>query len=136
MVFESVASATAETSITETTEPATTTGAAIKRKPLSASGTKETKKQKRSEVYECPICKWVFKKKFNLDTHVKTHDRIRMGNFSCPDCTKSFARKLHLTRHIKTVHQKIKEHVCGFCGTQYTRADNLKKHVEKKHPNN
>ncbi|KAI7890744.1 uncharacterized protein EV154DRAFT_409256, partial [Mucor mucedo] len=92
-------------------------------------------KRSTSNEYKCSICERVFQKKYNLDTHVKTHDKNRVKNFSCTDCDMLFDRKSHLNRHTKTVHQQRKEHICGHCGSQYTRSENLRKHVDKNHGN-
>ncbi|KAI7890739.1 uncharacterized protein EV154DRAFT_390890, partial [Mucor mucedo] len=102
---------------------------ATKRKSDSSSRPEEPKKQKTVNGYQCPICQWGFQKKYNLDTHIKTHDKNRVKGFSCTDCSMSFARKSHLARHTTTVHEKTKCHVCLHCGNRYTRANNLRKHV-------
>ncbi|KAI7890735.1 uncharacterized protein EV154DRAFT_421556 [Mucor mucedo] len=115
---------------------ASTSKAEKKRKEVSSLETQSNKKQKTSVGYECEICQHVFAKKYNLDTHVRTHNKNRLKNHQCSQCNMSFDRSSHLQRHNKTVHQQLKTYSCNYCESKYTRAENLKKHVAKKHADN
>ncbi|GFT32300.1 hypothetical protein NPIL_647461, partial [Nephila pilipes] len=46
----------------------------------------------------------------------------------CPDCSKKFAQPSDLKRHKDYVHSTEKI-VCEFCGTSFTRRDNLLHHL-------
>ena len=42
--------------------------------------------------------------------------------------------KSHLKTHIETVHEKRRDHVCGYCkGVAFGRASTLKKHIDVVH---
>ncbi|KAI7890751.1 uncharacterized protein EV154DRAFT_481879 [Mucor mucedo] len=121
----------------ESEEPAaTSTSIGNKRRAISSLGTPENKKQKTATGFECPVCQHVLSKKYNLDTHLKTHDTNRGKDHHCTDCNMSFNRSAHLKRHKQTVHEQLKEHSCNQCQSKYTRVDNLRKHIAKKHMNN
>ncbi|KAI9101110.1 hypothetical protein DFS34DRAFT_578331, partial [Phlyctochytrium arcticum] len=83
--------------------------------------------------YTCPLpsCSKFFTRKFNLETHVRTHDPERSRPFECSVCCKSFLRVHDLERH-ETVHSKIKAHACPGegCAKRFTRADALRRHLK------
>ncbi|KAI8364776.1 uncharacterized protein BYT42DRAFT_472977, partial [Radiomyces spectabilis] len=54
--------------------------------------------------FQCPVCLNRFSRRYNLGTHIKTHDRNRMKQYACHICSKSFDRKHDCERHISTVH--------------------------------
>jgi hypothetical protein len=42
--------------------------------------------------------------------------------------------KSNLTKHIETVHEKRRDHACGYCqGVAFGTASNLKKHISAIH---
>ena len=48
----------------------------------------------------------------------------------CPYCPSAFGEKSTLTKHIETVHEKRRDHVCGYCkGVAFGTAGNLKRHI-------
>jgi hypothetical protein len=52
----------------------------------------------------------------------------------CPHCPSAFGVKSHLTRHIKVVHEKRRDHACGYCeGVAFGTASHLKKHISAVH---
>ncbi|KAI7857634.1 hypothetical protein BDC45DRAFT_405545, partial [Circinella umbellata] len=54
--------------------------------------------------YQCDICKLKFSRRYNLGTHVKTHDKDRQKEYMCSVCPKGFDRKHDRDRHVATVH--------------------------------
>ncbi|KAI9282765.1 hypothetical protein BY458DRAFT_411376, partial [Sporodiniella umbellata] len=56
------------------------------------------------QKHPCPVCSATFDRRYNLGTHIKTHDKNRKKAFECSLCTKTFDRKHDLSRHISTVH--------------------------------
>lgn len=93
--------------------------------------------QKRPRISEfpCPHCQRVFKKKYNLESHLNTHSDNRP--YTCSECSSSFARLHDLNRHKKT-HQE-KEFICGGelengqrwgCQKKFARADTLQNHYK------
>ncbi|KAL4800139.1 hypothetical protein BDV19DRAFT_171802 [Aspergillus venezuelensis] len=53
-----------------------------------------------------------------------------------PECTenKGYGRKGCLTRHIKTKHEAPRSQVCRVCQRRFDRADNLRSHCRRIHP--
>ena len=46
----------------------------------------------------------------------------------------AFCFRQNLKTHIKTVHEKRRDHVCGYCtGVAFGRAGDLKKHISAVH---
>lgn len=93
-------------------------------------------KAKRPRVTEwtCDVCSKVFRKKFNLQSHMATHSNER--EFCCRMCDLSFARASDRNRHEKT-HQEP-GFTCGGelpdgqrwgCGQKFVRADTLQNHL-------
>ncbi|MCJ1310412.1 hypothetical protein MMC25_004076 [Agyrium rufum] len=57
----------------------------------------------------CHICLRVFSRRFDLKTHLKTHDKNRELPHACDerDCGRRFARKVDLERHIRCVSTPV-----------------------------
>ncbi|CAO3614088.1 unnamed protein product [Mucor hiemalis] len=99
------------------------------------------KKNKRVKVsptdaerkFECDICHATFNRRYNLGTHIKTHDKNRSKDYSCHLCMKPFDRKHDLTRHIATVHNGERAYSCTECTSTFSRKDALVRHHVQKH---
>ncbi|KAJ3013018.1 hypothetical protein HKX48_005970 [Thoreauomyces humboldtii] len=91
-------------------------------------------RRRSSRVYPCPLdgCLKTFTRKFNLATHIETHNPERSRPFICPDCRKAFLRAHDLERH-ETVHSKVKAYTCpdSRCSKRFTRADAVRRHLRK-----
>lgn len=98
---------------------------------------KQTKKTKRNKtaarLHQCPFCDHKSKRKFNLQTHIKTHDKLRIKEFPCSTCHKRFDRRHDRDRHQVTVHAKNKHNPCHVCNLKFTRFDALERHLLSKH---
>ncbi|KAJ3034518.1 hypothetical protein HDV00_004983 [Rhizophlyctis rosea] len=94
--------------------------------PIRSAG-----RRRPSKVYPCPApgCSKTFTRRFNLETHLRTHDANRERPFPCADCEKTFVRVHDLDRH-RSVHAKEKVHLCPGegCGKRFTRKDALRRH--------
>ncbi|KAF7723633.1 hypothetical protein EC973_001775 [Apophysomyces ossiformis] len=101
--------------------------APVKRKRLLTEDTAEGKR------FECPVCKSKFSRRYNLGTHVKTHDKNRQKSFSCYLCPKAFDRKHDCDRHISTVHHGERSFSCAECPSTFSRKDALTRHMMQKH---
>ncbi|KAI9204367.1 uncharacterized protein BJ171DRAFT_581948 [Polychytrium aggregatum] len=86
----------------------------------------------RHAKYTCTHdgCGKSFTRRFNLETHVKTHDLNRPRPFRCELCSQSFVRPHDLERHY-SCHRKQKEFSCQHCTRQFTRSDALRRHLDK-----
>ncbi|KAI8146936.1 hypothetical protein BJV82DRAFT_597100 [Fennellomyces sp. T-0311] len=83
--------------------------------------------------YECTICSAKFNRRYNLGTHIKTHDKNRTKEYACNVCPKSFDRKHDRDRHIATVHNGERSYACSRCPASFSRKDALTRHNEQKH---
>ncbi|KAI8988138.1 hypothetical protein BDF20DRAFT_790357, partial [Mycotypha africana] len=73
-------------------------------------------------------CGAMFSRRYNLGTHVKTHNKNRAKSFSCHLCDKTFDRKHDLSRHISTVHNGERAFACAECSSTFSRKDALARH--------
>ncbi|KAL9913392.1 longitudinals lacking isoform 5-T5 [Glossina fuscipes fuscipes] len=55
-------------------------------------------------------------------------------SFTCPQCFRTYRRHGTLRRHLRQECGKGKSMVCSVCGHRTKRADHLRQHVRKKHP--
>lgn len=99
-------------------------------------GPRET--QTRQTEFKCEQCNVVYKKRYNLQSHLLSHENIRPH--ACSVCHKDFARVGDLRRHTST-HTGEKRFVCSGtlrngskwgCGRSFARADTLRKHHESR----
>ncbi|KAI3335699.1 putative zinc finger protein [Ustulina deusta] len=93
-------------------------------------------KKPRQAEFGCPYCPMVYKKRYNLQSHLQTHATER--SHVCDSCGKEFTRLSDCTRHRK-IHTGMKEFVChGYlengntwgCGKSFARKETLSKHHE------
>jgi uncharacterized C2H2 Zn-finger protein len=112
------------------TASASETATKSKKRKNTKTTAKKTKEQK---LFECPLCDHVSKRRYNLSTHIKTHDKLRVKEFDCDQCSKSFDRRHDRDRHLATVHRGEKSFACDHCTTHFTRRDALEKHLVQKH---
>lgn len=54
--------------------------------------------------------------------------------YICPQCFRSYRRHGTLRRHLRQECGKGKSMVCSVCGHRTKRADHLRQHVRKRHP--
>lgn len=83
--------------------------------------------------FECSVCHVSFSRRYNLGTHVKTHNIGRSKDYPCTLCTKGFDRKHDLSRHIATVHNGERAFSCSLCTCTFSRKDALGRHMTQKH---
>jgi uncharacterized Zn-finger protein len=96
------------------------------------------KRRRTPQVLKCPHCGKPFSKKYNLQSHLKTHG---IGEtFTCTVCGAEFGRKSDLTRH-SGLHTNERGFRCGGflrngqpwgCGQSFARADILRNHHKTK----
>lgn len=101
--------------------------------PKAGGSRAKTAKRPRITEWRCPHCQKIFKKKFNMDSHVLTH--INQRNFTCDTCGASFSRMNDCLRHER--NHASREFVCGGllpdgsfwgCGAKFSRLDTLQQH--------
>ncbi|KAJ3125975.1 hypothetical protein HK098_007980 [Nowakowskiella sp. JEL0407] len=99
----------------------------------SRSSTKRpklSKEQRPKSEFICEICHRAFSRKFNLQTHVETHNEHRDRAFRCekPACGRTFVRIHDLERHLR-IHDSPDMFQCPTCGKGFSRKDALKRHI-------
>ncbi|GAA5804131.1 hypothetical protein HPULCUR_009617 [Helicostylum pulchrum] len=101
----------------------------------AGTSTTTTKRRKKvaAKVFNCPFCAHSSKRKYNLTTHMKTHDNNRVKEFICSQCQKGFDRRHDRNRHLATVHRLERAHVCNHCPAHFSRGDALNRHLIHKH---
>lgn len=68
-----------------------------------------------------------------LGTPYQLHENSE-ENYECPQCFRTYRRHGTLRRHLRQECGKGKSMVCSVCGHRTKRADHLRQHVRKKHP--
>merc|ERR1712130_552886 len=79
----------------------------------------------KADIFQCGLCERAFPKKWNLQMHIKTHDKP----FKCELCPKEFARKKTLADHMLRTHTVEKPFECGLCGKRFAAETLLRNHV-------
>lgn len=130
---ESTESKKRKRALTSSVSDNTTSHENKKRKSVKAA--KPKKPAKETKTFQCPLCDHVSKRRYNLSTHIKTHDKSRIKEFTCSQCTKRFDRRHDRDRHLATVHSKERSYTCDHCptATTFTRRDALDRHLIQKH---
>lgn len=108
------------------------------RKPPSAQSKYFKFEQKsRDRHFGCSICPKFFGTKYNMEQHVITHFPNDRHEFKCTECPfpLAFTSKGQLKRHLKEQHSvNPRPFKCPRCVHQASRMENLKKHLNKVHP--
>eukprot|EP01083_Nonionella_stella_P174413 604520_1 len=81
------------------------------------------------QCHKCHKCNKVFKRKGNLETHMRSHEQTKP--YTCTECNKRFCRKVELKLHMR-VHTGEKPYHCMACNQRFARNANLKKHLRSK----
>ena len=84
----------------------------------------------KQKLYPCPKCSRPFSRKFNMESHLTTHDPHRVKPFLCDylGCGHRFTRKHDLKRHVNGIHKCEKQHRCPHCEKTFARKDAWKRH--------
>ncbi|EJS42720.1 ace2p [Saccharomyces arboricola H-6] len=84
-------------------------------------------KELPDKLFEClfPNCGKVFKRRYNIRSHIQTHLQDRPYSCDFPGCTKAFVRNHDLIRH--KISHNAKKYVCP-CGKRFNREDALAVH--------
>ena len=100
-----------------------------------------SKSEKQSKEYECKPCNKMFKQKYGLEYHQKTHEKIIQMNlhsshakpFQCNTCKKCLSSRESYNYHLKT-HDSNREmsFKCKFCPKSF-KSNGGKKYHEKSH---
>ena len=86
-----------------------------------------------NSTYNCEICDYKIKKRYDLEQHILTeHEGLR---YECNKCEESFKRIPLLTGHKKSVHNIRTEYKCSRCDYKNNKISNVKSHEDGVHDN-
>ncbi|CAG9574897.1 unnamed protein product [Danaus chrysippus] len=78
-------------------------------------------------VYPCNACNKTYKKKFELNRHIK-HHHLQQRSFLCDKCNAKFFSKRGLVDHM-TRHTGSEMCSCDVCGKAFSRIRTLREHM-------
>ncbi|KAF8940602.1 hypothetical protein BGZ58_005561 [Dissophora ornata] len=109
----------------------------LKAKTIKTAVTMKTRaprKAKPSAPFSCDHkgCQWKFDRRYNLESHKKTHDNLRYHDCQVAECNKSFLRKADLIRHNRK-HTKEEPFPCEFCDLKFGRTEPRLRHYKREH---
>lgn len=93
---------------------------------------------KKHEGYEveCHKCEYKANKRYNLNRHIKIHQKQKIYTKSCKFCGKTFSSKFYghrlVLHHINKEHLKLK-YSCEQCNYTTDRKYNLNIHIKRHH---
>lgn len=84
--------------------------------------------------FPCSFCSFFATRKDALASHVKTMHQTSSRRKVClclPECGKRFYTKSQLNIHFRAVHEKVRSHLCNFCGKNFFNAKDLEMHIQR-----
>ncbi|KAL7635379.1 UNVERIFIED_CONTAM: hypothetical protein RMT77_014446 [Armadillidium vulgare] len=96
-----------------------------KSKPQRAEAHQQSIEEDLVENLSCRYCKFSFKSKVELKTHLKTHNKRK---FKCAHCSYESNLRYVLKNHMVT-HSNMKLYKCSDCSYESNRKDHLKRHM-------
>ncbi|CAB3262403.1 unnamed protein product [Arctia plantaginis] len=79
-------------------------------------------------IYPCNACNKTYKKKFELNRHIK-HHHLQQRSYLCDKCNAKFFSKRGLVDHLSR-HTGGEVCSCDVCGKTFSRARTLKEHMK------
>ena len=114
----------------------------VKSIKTAAEKSKTAVKPTGNPSHECPLCKQLFPRRYDLHKHLRTHTAegparitkhpmVQHGQekYECNYCAKSFMLKQSLTLHLAQTHHSVRPHACPTCGRRFAMRCHLKTHM-------
>ncbi|KAM3957674.1 LOW QUALITY PROTEIN: uncharacterized protein ACR2FA_008387 [Aphomia sociella] len=79
-------------------------------------------------IYPCNACNKTYKKKFELNRHIK-HHHLQQRSYLCDKCNAKFFSKRGLVDHLAK-HAGGEVYACDVCGKVFSRARTLREHLK------
>jgi len=86
----------------------------------------KTGKLKMKKIFECPVCKKIFRYKSDITAHMVLHSDETP--YTCPICGRGFKWKGGWTRHLR-MHNGERPHICSYCNKSFSTKQNLSNHI-------
>nr|XP_040045203.1 zinc finger protein 184-like isoform X2 [Gasterosteus aculeatus aculeatus] len=80
------------------------------------------------KAFSCSVCAKTFKRRGNLNIHMRTH--VGVKPFGCSLCSKRFTQKAGLDYHLK-IHTGEKPFSCSLCGKSFRHKGALTSHMAR-----
>ena len=91
--------------------------------------------KERAKEHRCKACDKVFKRLYNLKSHVKSVHATPTKSactYECkqPTCDKKYATRDRLQEHVRRVHLGTHlKHTCPYCHKGFERKNRMEKHI-------
>jgi len=82
--------------------------------------------------FPCYFCKWAFKTKGGLTSHMFTHTGGRPRPHECWVCVRPFSKRCHLAVHMRK-HTGERPFPCTHCGRKFATCSQLYRHRRRLH---
>ena len=85
-----------------------------------------------SRTFGCKVCNLILLSLEELHSHIKIH--VEKQKLNCKICKEKFKSIQEKAKHFRTIHQKLVNFICDFCGKSHFKTSPiLKRHIEEVH---
>ena len=81
----------------------------------------------------CNVCNKIFRRKNQLNFHLKNYHQEGQRKYKCDSCEKTFNESRSLKNHFKKLHEEQNLCKCDSCGKSFTTSEYLKTYIKTIH---